>query len=266
MDNYAERFNNNETVETMASSLPAFPGRMVMYNNNTGVLSLIVPGQDLKTAQEVHSIKFATDFTMTRLKYRQGQDMSENSNYVIAGENNPFKLTVMNKTYVAKNKKEMVQQMQLSSGESISQEVIYVGYIVSIDGQASPVAEPVWYVSRGINAWRLNDELQAIGGLTMQTMIQMSANKESYKNNNGGTNLVLTFEVNNLNDDKKDGFINWAIKDGSTQTVANYKEAMIAATNEENTEPIAIESNQEVEKNPFGGGQEVDIADDDLPF
>ncbi|WP_270621858.1 hypothetical protein [Weissella viridescens] len=264
MDNYAERFNNNDSIETSTSSLPAFPGRMVMYNNNTGTLALVVQGQDVATAQEVHSIKLAVDFTMTRLKYRQGQDMSENSNYVVTGEKNPFKLTVMNKTYVAKSKREMLEQMQLNSGETLSQEVIYVGYIVAIDGQPCPVAEPVWYVSRGINAWRLNDELQAIGGLTMQTMINLIANKEQYKNSNGGTNLVLSFETNNLDDSKKSGFVNWVTKDGSTQKVADYKEAMIKATTAE--EEALTTSNPVAEPNPFTGGQTVDIADDDLPF
>lgn len=265
MDNYTDRFNNNEPIETMTSSLPAFPGRMVMYNNNTGVLSLIVPGQSVDTAQEIHSLKFATDFTMTRLKYRQGQELSENSNYVVDGENTSFKLTVSNKTYTAKSKKEMVQQMQLAAGESISQETIYVGYIVSIDGTASQVAEPVWYVSRGINAWRLNDELKAIDGLKMQTMIQLIANKETYKNNNGGTNLVLTFDVNNLAQDKAQGFLAWVTQDGSTRVVADYKNAMIDATKEgvvtQNENTVA-----DAGQNPFSNGQMVDISDDDLPF
>lgn len=264
MDNYTNRFNNNESIETTATSMPNFPGRMVMYNNNTGVLSLIVPGQNMQTAQEVQSLKFATDFTMTRLKYRQGQDVSENSNYVIEGDHNPFVLNVMNKTYTAKNKREMVQKMQLQSGESISQEVIYIGYIVSIDGEPSQSAEPVRYVSRGINAYRLNDEIQAIGGLKMQTMIHLIANKEPYKNNNGGTNLVLTFDVNNLDKDKAQGFLSWVTKDGSTQLVDDYKRSLISMTKETNeSDQSAEQPDTEI---PFGRGQEVDIDDDDLPF
>lgn len=262
MDNYTERFNNNDAIETSISRLPTFPGRTIMYNSNTGILSLVVQGQDVDTAQEVHSIKLAIDFTMTRLKYRQGQELSENSTYVVTGENNPFKLTVLNKTYTAKSKREMVEQMQLGPGETLNQEVIYVGYIVSIDGQACPVAEPVWYVSRGVNAWRLNDELNAIGGLTMQTMINLIANKEQYKNNNGGTNLVLSFETNNLTESQKEGFVNWVTKDGSTQKVADYKEAMIKVTT---SDEVPVE--QDVESNPFlDRNQEVEITDDDLPF
>lgn len=264
MDNYKERFNNNDAIETSASSLPAFPGRMIMYNNNTGTLGLVLQGQDVGSAQEVHSIKLAVDFTMTRLKYRQGQEVSENSSYVVTGEKNPFRLNVLNKTYVAKTKREMLEQMQLNSGETLSQEVIYVGYIVAIDGKPCSVAEPVWYVSRGINAYRLNDELQAIGGLTMQTMINLIANKEKYKNNNGGTNLVLSFETNNLDESKKDGFVEWVTKDGSTQKVAEYKEAMIKATTSYEA-PVGGDE-QVAESNPFMGGQEVEIEDDDLPF
>lgn len=260
MSDYAERFKANKTIDVSNSSSPKFPGRMIMFNGNTGNMSLIVPGQDVSTAQDIKSVRMVVDFTMKRLKYKQGNEKDEISNYIIQGETTPYKLTVFGTTYTGRTKREIVEQMNLSSDDSLKQQVIYVGYMIQIDGKNCETAEPVWYVSRGTNDYLLNDELKAIDGLKPQTLITLLANGENHKNVSGGTNKVITFDVHNMTPEKADGFADWVTKDGATDLIAEYREKMLAISDKAPVEHADTNDGQ------FNANQEVDIADDDLPF
>lgn len=226
---FAERLRNNDRIETTSSELPSFPGMFTAFNGNSGAFSMMAPGSDIKDAQDVKSMQFITHFTMTRLKFSPTQNEKYLSNYVIGGENIPYLMTYNGVNYIANTGKEMAAQLGLRDTSLIKQEQVYVGYIVNLDGAAQPQARAVWYVSRGVNAYLLNDALKDNGGLQARTLIKMSSNGATRKNNSGGTNMVLDFDVSQLSEEKVDSFIKWS--DNAAQIIEQYRLDMIEASN-----------------------------------
>ena len=264
MSSYAERLKNNEAIQTSTASGPQFPGAMLSANGQTGEFSYIGVGKDFKDAIEINSVAMIVDFAMTRIKYRQGSDVTVTSNYVVAGEKTPYAITLSGVTYVGNTKKELTGKIQLQPNESLSQETIYIGYPATINGEAQKTAEPIWYVSRGVNAWRLNDTLNEAGGLTAATLLTITNNKEKFKNQNNGTNFVLTFAAQQIDESRIDAMGSWIDASGAADTVENYKAEMIAESNRianPQFEQTGISTND-----LYGASDAQQIDDDDLPF
>lgn len=287
MSKFAERMNNNETINTNSSSLPEFKGLMSAFNGQTGQFSLFVPGHFDKS-EDTKSISFVTDFVMKRLKHRIGSGQNattSSSNYIVGDAKTPYKITIEGQTYTGATKKAIADQIgRLQNGESLSQETIYVGYLSNKNGQALPEATPIWFVSRGTQMYNLNNALEASGGLSARTVITAQANGNSIVNGQGGTTQLLDFKISQLDDQRVGGFIKWAEANGTPDWVEKYRndmfeaselEASATATFEQSTQNVQIPNNatpsgqpQTVETpNPFAGsGTEIDISDDDLPF
>lgn len=267
MSNYAQELMDNEAIETSSSSLPDFPGRMLAYNNNTGDLGIFVPGE-FENAEQIESLKFAMAFVMKRLKFRDANDETTTSTYVVGGSNAPFHITVNGQTYTGSSKKDIVSEMGLQDPSMIKQEVIYIGFAIQINGKNLDAAEPIWYVSRGVNDWRLNDEIKAtVNKLNKRTMIKLLADKEKYKNASGGTNIVMNFEVDEVQPEQIQGFADYITKHGADLALDVYKQEMLQVTSEAPT-PVAQQTapNNGIPDDPWSGGQEIEISDDDLPF
>lgn len=264
MSNYAQELMDNETIDASASSLPDFPGRMLAYNNNTGSLGIFVPGEFDK-AEQIDSLKFAMAFIMKRFKLRDENGETTTSTYVVGGEKTPFSITVNGQTYTGNSKKELVSAMGLKDAGLLKQEIIYLGFAIQINGKNLEAAEPIWYVSRGVNDWRLNDEIKAsVGKLNKRTMIKLLADKEEFKNANGGTNLVLNFEVDEIQPEQIQGFAEYVAKHGADLQIDVYKQEILLATSETPVAPKVATTN-DMPSDPFGG-EEIIISDDDLPF
>lgn len=264
MNAYEQELMDNQTIDTNTSSLPDFPGRMLAYNNNTGELGIFVPGEFDKS-ESIDSIKFAVDFVMKRLKLKEGSNEAITSTYVVGGEDTPYRLTVNGQTYTANSKKDMVAAMHLQDASVLKLETIYIGYAIQINGKNLNAAEPVWYVSRGVNDFNLNDEIKAsVGKLNKRTMIKLLADRIPFVNQTGGTNIVMNFEVEEIVQDSIPDFAEWVSRHGAYENIAVYKQAMKQATNAP-APTVATGTSNDMPTDPFGV-QEIDISDDDLPF
>lgn len=261
---YAERLKNNQAIETMAGTGPQLNGAMLSANGQTGEFSYIGIGKKFDEAVEIKSVSLVVDFAMTRIKYRHGSDMTVTSNYVVAGQKTPYSITIGGVTYVGQTKKELSGKMQLKDGESLSQETIYIGYPATIDGEAQATAEPIWYVSRGINAWRMNDTLNEAGGLTAATLLTITNNRSKFKNASGGMNFVLDYSAQQIDESRIQSMGDWIDASGAADVVEKYKNDMIAESNrisQPQFEQTGMSTND-----LFGSTDVPEIKDDDLPF
>lgn len=264
MNDFEQRFMNNENISSSNSTLPKFEGKMMSYNGNEGQFSIMNPGDDLKDAREVKSISFVVDFIMMRLKYRSNSGDTTTSNYKFPNTDVDYTISINDVMYQGSSKKEIINQLGVVEAGNLKQELVYVGYLVNIDGTAQSKSVPVWYVSRGTNSWLLSEALKQHGGLKSRTQITIANNGTTRKNENGGTNKVLDFKVAEIPDDRAKGFVSWVVAGGTADWVNQYRQDMenisknIKETKGEQTE---ISTND-----MFGNAKEIDINDDDLPF
>lgn len=265
--NYEQELRNGEDLSARSSNLPDFPGRMLAYNGNSGKLGILVPGEFDKTEQ-IDSIKFISAFVMKRLKYftNNGKD-SVTSSYVVGKEKMEYRMVVDGVTHTAATKKDMVASLGLENPKDLQMQTIFIGFAAQINGTKLNAAEPIWYVSKGVNAALLNEEIEAqgTGKLNTRTMIKLIANRTEYANTNGGTNIVLDFEVDEVPDDRVQGMAEFVTKDGANFLMQNYYNEMVKAMNGYGANGDAEHQSSPAESNPFGGG-EIIIDDDDLPF
>lgn len=285
---FAERLRNNDRIQTTTSELPPFPGQFTAFNGNSGKFSIMQPGSNLSDASDINSLQFITHFVMTRLKYTPDATTKTLSNYVIAGEDTPYVMTVDGITHVADSGKQMAVKLGADANK-LKQEQVFVGYIVNLDGEANGIAEPVWYVSRGVNAYLLNEAMNNYGQLSARTLIKVTAKGTTRTNDSGGTNMVLDFEISDIPEEKIDGFIKWS--ESAAQTIEQYRLDMISASERiveaaksattpapqvvitSGGQPTAQQQPAKVQGiNPFTGkpvgapADEIDINEDDLPF
>lgn len=255
MSTFSERLQNNATVATQGSSTPQFQGQQIGFNGQTGKLSLFEVGH-FNELQEIKSLTFVTDFIMRRLKFTDGTGKdaeTTTSNYVIGDDTTPYEMSFNGSLVSGKTKKEFLKNFgKLKPAQRLSQENIYIGYLVSVDGQAQETATPVWYVSRGTQMYNLNVALDKNGGLTAQTLISLGANGKSVQNKQGGFTQMLDFEVSQLDPERLPKFIEWLDNSEAPQKVQEYREQ--------------IESLSQQVENHNDYITETDISDDDLPF
>lgn len=221
---FADRFRNNARIQTSSSDLPEFPGMFVMASGQSGSLGI---GSDVKTVNSITNIEFITHFTMNRLAFKPNKDETFNTNYVIAGEKTPYVLDYKGHSYIADSRKDLIYQLGLDE-DMLKQQQIFVGYAVNANRQKVPTAQAIWYVSRGNNAYRLNEKLKDFGSLTARTLINVINNREEYKNKAGGTNFVLDFEITEFPEEKTENFLTWS--DQISQKIEQYRLEMITAS------------------------------------
>lgn len=221
---FADRFRNNSRIQTSSSDLPEFPGMFVMASGQSGSFGI---GSDVQTANTLTNLQFITHFTMNRLTFKPNQNETFNTNYVIAGEKMPYVLDYKGHSYIGDSRRDLNHQLGLDDG-MLKQQQIFVGYAVNANGQKMPTAQAIWYVSRGNNAYRLNEKLKDFGSLTARTLINVINNHEEYKNKAGGTNFVLDFEITEFPEEKTENFLQWSAQ--ISQKIEQYRLDMITAS------------------------------------
>jgi len=279
---FAERMRKNERISTNNSVLPPFPGMFLAFNASEGKFSIMEPGADFSEANDIKSITILPHFMMNRVKWTRGTDEKALSNYVVTDteERQPYVITIDGETYTAETMMELKQQIVLGQNEQLKQEEIYVGYATALDDVPQKKPLVVWYVSRGVNAYVLNDAID--GDLTGRSIIKLENKGTTRKNNSGSINKVLDFKVDEIAEDKVEGMLKWVSQDSSDKIVEAYRDDMInAAMTTANPAPTVLGTQQNSEDDvpdvpPFNGtpaldpfGQpinEVGISDDELPF
>lgn len=235
-NSFADRFRNNSRIQTSSSDLPEFPGMFVMANGNSGALGV---GSDTKTANSIKNIEFITHFTMSRLVFQPKKEERYSTNYVVSGEKMPYVLDYKGHSYIGDSLKDIRNQLGLDD-RMIKYQQIFIGYAVNVNDTAVKNAQAIWYVSRGNNAYQLNNKLNEFGSLTARTLIKLTNNQTVYKNTSGGTNYVLDVDITEFDESKVEGFLTWA---GSlTEKLEQYRLDMIEAS--ENVVQAAKEAEQ----------------------
>lgn len=223
-NSFADRFRNNSRIQTSSSDLPEFPGMFVMANGTSGELGM---GSDTQSANSVKNIRFITHFTMSRLVFQPNRDERYSTNYVVAGEKIPYVLDYKGHSYIGDSLKDIRNQLGLDD-HMIKYQQIFIGYAVNVNDMAVKNAQAIWYVSRGNNAYQLNNKLNEFGALTARTMINLINNKSVYKNNSGGTNYVLDIDITEFDGSKAESFLTWA--GYLTEKIEQYRLDMIEAS------------------------------------
>lgn len=223
-NSFADRFRNNARIQTSSSDLPEFPGMFVMANGTSGALGV---GKDTKTANSIKNIEFITHFTMSRLVFQPNRDERYSTNYVVSGENIPYVLDYKGHSYIGDSLKDIRNQLGLED-HMIKYQQIFVGYAVNVNDRPAKSAQAIWYVSRGNNAYQLNNKLNEFGSLTARTLIKLSNNQTIYKNNSGGTNYVLDVDISEIAETKVDDFLKWT--GNLTDKLEQYRLDMVEAS------------------------------------